>query len=369
MKRYIGTSYRLLAMGIMATTFMSCSNEEPVEHFNPETYIGFHLPAVSMSGPEISEMGTRGIKYDAFPKGGTFGVLGYLKSNDNDAISDWSTKYQFLSPDIFNKKPVTYNESGMCSYTGLVRWAEEKGQTANLYTFFAYYPNEGNFNIAYSGGDRGAPKFTYTMPFSGTGLTLNNDAAVDAMMAVKYNHTKAMGNVDFTFGHLMTAIRFKVNNYDDDTPVKINTISLSGDFYRSTTLDYTPVAGANHLSRTTNTNDTYNGTYTFYDNSAEPLEVVAGTSTFVGDGSGTIVLLLPGIDDTNTVTGLGNSVSFSCNYKFMNEFDQTGGSDLNYPFEPGTLYTINLNFIGDSFTINITSEKWDDGSNNDIIIQ
>ena len=346
-----------------ALLLLSCS-KEPAEIFAPETHIGFSRPAVSMSGPEISEMHTRGTLYDNFPEGGSFGVLGYLKSNDNDAASDWTTKYQFVAPDIFYQKEVKYSNGG-CTYSGLQAW---DANTAGRYTFFAYYPYNGNFAV--SPNTAGAPSFTWTMPFEGgdTGTSRSLDAAVDAMVAVRYNHTKARGNVDFTFSHLMTAIRFKINNFDDDTPVRINKITLSGAFYRTTTLDYTPVAGANHVTRTTS--GSYNGTYTIFDN-AEPFTVESGQSFFVTDAAGTvpILLLLPGVDDTNpAITGLGTGVSFSCDYSFINE-GQRGGNALDYAFEPGTLYTVNLNFIGDSFTIYITSDNWENGSDNGIVIQ
>lgn len=351
---------------LLAAALGSCS-KEPAEPFAPETYIGFGLPAVSMSGPEISDMDTRGTIYNAFPDGESFGVLGYLKSNDANAAANWATKYLLLRPDVFDRRVVTYQD-GACSYAGLEPWRDERSETANLYTFFAYYPSDA-FTIESSNADgAGAPLLTYTMPFSGNNLSLDSHTAVDAMVAVKYDHTKVMGNVDFTFSHLMTAIRFKVNNYDGSTPLRINSISLAGNFYRSTTLDYTPVAQSNNLKRTTS--GTYNGTYSVYNDSNNPFTVAAGTSLFVGEGEGSIILLLPGIDSGNSsVRGLGPDVSFSCEYIFMNDFAQNGGGSLDYSFEPGTLYTINLNFIGDSFTINITSDNWENGSDNDIIIQ
>lgn len=406
--------YGFLSLAILISFFSSCKNEDSeLEIFDPSIHIGFNPPAVSISAPEVSDMNTKSVVYTkSLPVGAEFGVLGYCSSNAQNPTANWTTKYQFLSPNVFNESPqkVTF-DGGSCVYDNLKYWIDNNANRPEgaLHTFFAYYPfssnNEGGFSIGSieidNSGNKtfstdkkeGAPALKYKVPRKIENEILSNDAAEDAMISAVYDHQKVSGNIGFNFSHLMTAIRFKVNNYDDDTPVIIEELKLNGTFYGSVILDYTPIKD-DYLNKTqenleilTDPDDTYTGTFNILNNIGT-FTTDGGYSKIIGDGTnpdGVTLLLLPYINGNKTseeddkIGTLGTGLGLNCKYEFQNGILEGGEKRVeafNTTFKPGCRYTINLNFIGDSFTLNITTENlwsvddnWNDGGNNNIQIQ
>lgn len=374
-------------------TCSSCSQDEPADiHPDSSAYIVFNTPAINMGGVEITDMTraeTRATLQNELTDGSSFGVLGYCvpkevgNNNDNYQAADqlWATKYETSVPDVFNNngtfvREVSYTNNA-CKYSNLVPWYTTEGNASYRYTFFAYYPyTSSRFSVLSptSITGKGAPKLKYTMPFTSSSdqTSLDVNAAEDAMVAVTYNHLKSNGNVNLNFGHLLTGLRFRANNYDDNETLTITHLSIKGTFYRSIELDFTPTGNPNKVNTMTqkvDDNDTYAGTYTLYNNSAG-ITIQNGTSKslYIGEGEeGTSLMLIPKVDGDGKITKTGLEVTVGYKFRGVEESGKTLTLDAieGNIFEQGTHYTMNLNFIGDSFTISFTSnDRWENGTNN-----
>ena len=362
----------------------ACQQEEwPQPDAASSDVIRFAAPAVTV------EKSTRSTFYDTFPTGGTFGVIGYcvpyLRGSDTDrdwasGSSVWGNKRGNAFPDVFYKQAVTYDGTA-CTYdydnNGPRKWyntTDNPEATASddyRYTFFAYYPQD-HFTVESpaSASERGVPKLTFTMPFSADGDVddeLDDTQTPDAMIAVVYNHLRTTGNVGFNFSHIMTGLGFAVNNYNyggDDETVTVRKVTLSGNFTRSITVDF---------SKNTNEdgfyayNGTYSGTYVIY-NDAQGLEVVPNSSVSpIGDKH---LLLLSNATDG---TYFGTDVKVHVEYTYQGK-KKTATAERPAGFQPrlGVRYTAQLNFVGETFALNFIAENndfWEDGGDSDISIQ
>lgn len=356
--------------------------------------IRFGAPAVTV------ETLTRSTFYDAFPSGGTFGVMGYcvpyLRGSDTEmdwasGSSNWGIKSSNAFPDVFYNQAVTYDGT-TCTYNyekkGLRKWYNETDDTEAVnpdnyrYTFFAWYPqDDGTFtiNTPASATERGIPKLTFTMPFSVNGdvntTTLDDTQTPDAMIAVVYNHLRTMGNVDLNFSHIMTGLGFAVNNYNyggDEETVTVKKVTLSGNFTRSVTIDFSKSSSEDGFY--TYGSDTYPGTYVIYDN-ADGL-AVAPNSSVSPVGGKHLLLLSNDRDDTDDGTGkiyFGTGIEVSVEYTYKGaEKSITASRPATFQPRAGVRYTAQLNFVGETFALNFvaaTDEFWDDGGDSDISIQ
>ena len=221
---------------ILPALLLLCSACQQEEWAQPEAD---SPDAIHFAAPVITvEKLTRSTFHDAFPTGGTFGVLGYCvpyqrgSNTEKDWASgsaNWGNKSGNAFPDVFFNQAVTYNGSA-CTYDynnsgGPRKWYNTTENPAATspdsyrYTFFAYYPKDGfTVESPASATTRGVPKLTFTMPFGETGdvatTTLNDMQTPDAMVSVVYNHLRTTGNVGFNFSHIMTGLGFAVNNYN-----------------------------------------------------------------------------------------------------------------------------------------------------------
>lgn len=362
----------------------ACQQEEwPQPDAASSDVIRFAAPAVTV------EKSTRSTFYDTFPTGGTFGVIGYcvpyLRGSDTDrdwasGSAVWGNKRGNAFPDVFYKQAVTY-DGAACTYdydnNGPRKWynttdnPEATAPDDYRYTFFAYYPQD-HFTVESpaSVNERGVPKLTFTMPFSADGDVsneLDDTKTPDAMIAVVYNHLRTTGNVGFNFSHIMTGLGFAVNNYNyggDDETVTVRKVTLSGNFTRSITVDF---------SKNTNEDGfyaysgTYSGTYVIY-NDLQGLEVEPNSSVSpIGDKH---LLLLSNATDG---TYFGTDVKVHVEYTYKGN-EKTATAERPAGFQPrlGVRYTAQLNFVGETFALNFIAEDndfWEDGGDSDISIQ
>lgn len=362
----------------------ACQQEEwPQPDAASSDVIRFAAPAVTV------EKSTRSTFYDTFPAGGTFGVIGYcvpyLRGSDTDrdwtsGSAVWGYKRGNAFPDVFYKQAVTY-DGAACTYNydnnGPRKWYNTTDNPEAIapddyrYTFFAYYPQD-HFTVESpaSVNERGVPKLTFTMPFSADGDVddeLDDTQTPDAMIAVVYNHLRTTGNVGFNFSHIMTGLGFAVNNYNyggDDETVTVRKVTLSGNFTRSITVDF---------SKNTNEDEfyaysgTYSGTYVIY-NDAQGL-AVAPNSSVSPIGNKHLLLLSNATDGTY----FGTDVAVHVEYIYKGK-EKTATAERPTGFQPrlGVRYTAQLNFVGETFALNFIAENndfWEDGGDSDISIQ
>ncbi len=397
------------AMLLCSIMFAACGDDfsDEVRNIDHTKYICFGTPAVSMEGVDMlrsEPMSRSTLINDALPEGGSFGVMGYcvpytlVTSGGNISVSQvkdyfagaskWENKNSLVIPDVFYKQKVTY-ENGVCRYTPVKPWyTQQQVNNPNIrpenfyYSFFAYYPFDGNsFTVTPAGStDYGAPKITFTMPFAGGRLTtpLEHGDIPDAMLATQYDYQKVQGSVPFRFYHLLTALRFRINNYDDDRGLTIHSLTFSGQFYRSVTVDFEknpPVQKVDELNA-----NNYWGTFSIVKDD-NPEVCIAGASRLMGategNPDGTTLLLLPN-PDANPNAGtfyLGEQKTVTITYSFENGERVTQTMEnINLAYKPmqSTRYTVNLNFMGGKFVLMCqpdNNEHWEGDNENDIVIQ
>lgn len=394
---------RYLLWFLFAATTMACNDDRPDEfHSADDTkYIRFGAPTISIGNIE-----TRSTLHNELPDGSQFGVLGYCvprqaetggitdKFDFYGGDSDWDTKKDLLCADVFYNQEVSYS-NGTCMYKNeqgdLTKWytSDNVGDDAIdpsrfLYSFFAYYPftsTKGGFSTTPTSKDEvGTPKLTFTMPFEQGGdvtAPLNHELVFDAMLAAKYNHPQYDGNVKLTFYHLLTALRFRVNNYDEGTEeVTIHSLKLSGKFYRSMTIDFSDATKVTQKVSELN-KDAYIGTFTIVDESTPESfrKCAANGSMLLGEGTeGTALLLLPNV---NAAAGsslfLGEDKVLTVEYTFRGETKTRTFPDIHLTYTPvqSRRYTASLNFIGGHLILEFiadNSDHWEWDQENDITI-
>lgn len=360
--------------------FLSACEQEELPSLSSEDYILFSSPKIAV---ETSTRST--FVEDALPDNSSFGVMGYCvpyqrNSTTNDwasGIASWSSKRVNAHPDVFCQQQVTYDGTS-CTYSytgtnsdkGLRKWYNlednpEAEQPDNYqYTFFAYYPYDKFTVTPTDETTKGAPVLTFTMPFDSNNVNniLKDEDTPDAMLAVEYNHRRTGGNVGFNFNHIMVGLGFAVNNYNygADDVVTITSITLSGQFTKSMTINFNK-----------DTNDqgfyscsgTYSGTYQIFSGSQD---IAPNTSI---EPHKHLLLL----SDAAGGTYFGTDVQVNVAYRFNGE-DKTFSAGRPSDFMPraGTKYTAQLNFVGETFVINFIAaedEFWENGGDSDITIQ
>lgn len=389
-----------LFLGIAAT---ACTESEDIKpEYDDSSFINFSVPVQVKSSDGSGE--TKSDLLDALPVGSSFGVLGYCvpytvgttTPNYNAGSDIWSLKKNLCPPDVFFYQEVTVGTNG-CAYvrpggTGNndPKYWYKKGYDTNNnqnpsipdaedynYNFFAYYPYKGCFNVDAPAAAvaAGAPVFTFTMPQEGNLETteLSHENTPDAMLAVKYNHTKNDGNVQFNFSHLLTALGFEVNNFSEYN-LTIHSIKLCGSFYKKIKIDL-----GGDVANYTFPEDRYKGYYKIFDSSSMDGDLslpaptdgktVTSSPSPIGPNSGNdinknFVMLISG-----TGTSFGENVKVIIDYTFNGN---TTAKELTRPGtftpQPGKRYIAQLNFVGDAFVINFVVDnngEWENGAGDD----
>lgn len=321
----------------------------------------------------ISEIGTERFSkapVDLFPSGGSFGVLGYCLanydgSNELDPTtgpSQWDSKAVLSSPHLFYKTEVKYNGT-VCYYTGEQRrWYEP---TDYLYTFFAYYPYGDNFFTIEPGTQSGIgfPAMTFTMPFSGGTLTTVRqiDDIPDAMAAASIDITRQEGSVGLQFNHLLTGINFTINNHNETNDLIIHGLRVSGNFYRSIRIHTDQ--GLDFPS------ETFAGAFVFLDGDDDADDLAIEHSKTVKKAGDKTLLLISNLEAGPNY--IGNAINLHIDYSFMGTrtTDKIIALPTGYLPQGGTIYTIEINFIGDAFILNFVvdnNQVWEEGGDSNI---
>lgn len=390
MKRYISPLIFLALPGLALLTGCSADgNEPPMPEPDPTQSIVFGQAAATggIDAQKQASTPSRSTLLNALPEGAQTRVYGYcvplsvsLNADPASATLPWVQKANYSVPDVFpgndtsegniTGTTLTVN-NGRLKYDGTPKpWLTGSNLDADAanYTFISHYPAAGAFTYsrhAVAANSRtGAPRFTFTMPAA---AATDHTAIPDAMVAAKFDHQKSDGQVHFTYRHILTALRFQINNYSAEE-LTLTSIRLEGDFFNSAAFTFNTGEIVQTTAATTfhgNWDLTPTGGMTVASNSGRPL----------GDGTrGTSVMLLP--DPAITPSAGNNTDCLGSNKKLHVAYSigttpYTQDLDVKLLFKPagGTSYALNLNFVGNEFVIFFQpTDLWENGSDNGIVI-
>lgn len=370
MKKYCG----LILFAVICTFSCSKYDNDSVEY--SDQYIEFGFPSIDFEGV------TKGsVPVDALPEGSSFGVFGYCLAqkapNDPTEVEasgalPWENKKNLIKPKLFYQKEVVYSGTG-CSYENPVPWFKPADY---LYSFFAYYPYfpGSGFSMLTNQNTFGAPRIKFSMPVGAAAdsedynYNLDQHEIPDAMVSQEIDVLRGNGLVPMQFYHILAGLNFQVNNYNKDPldpsqgkNLTVRSLKLKGTFYKSIVINFDK--GYDYPS-----DETYMGTYTIVNSD---VEVPAGTSV-VEIGKRTL-LLVSNISETGKENGYFGNVSLEIHYTFGgNEKTQTFTRPENFMPAGGTIYTAQLNFIGNAFVLNFVVDNnynWENGGDSDIVFE
>ena len=180
---------------------------------------------------------------------------------------------------------------------------------------------------------------------------------------------------------MLTALGFEVNNFSE-YELQIHSIRLSGRFFKQITLDFSQ-SDDGTLDNYGFPAQYYTGYYNLYDdnNGASPLELPAPADDEERTTSGLLprnaqtrvgehIMLISGSapyfgPDTSGDTQVQVSIEYTFNGQ-RGSF-KTGRPSTFTP-TPGTKYTAQLNFVGDTFVLQFVvdnNEQWENGETDD----
>lgn len=365
---------RLFVLTMAAVSLMACDKEEVMEVPSVSgEYIEFGMPSVGL------DVETRA-PLNQLAEGTSFGVLGYCLAqtqpgdttlNTATGSVSWDTKKSLCRPHVFYKQEVAYS-GGICSYSPLVPWLADDYR----YSFFAYYPyGDGKgFTVTTGESTLGAPSVKFSIPFDSMDEdTELDDAQVpDAMVAQSIDVIRNTGQVQLNFLHLLTGLNFQVNNYNatDDgatpgDPVTIHSLKLKGTFYKSIEINF----DNNYVFPS----ETFRGTYTLLGDSEDD-DITIGGLESVSQIGGKTLLLVSNLKETGVEDGYLGDLDLVIEYTFGSGKSKFVTKTRPENFQPsgGTIYTAQLNFIGDSFVLNFVvdnDQKWEDGGDSEITFE
>lgn len=390
MKRYISPLIFLALPGLALLTGCSADgNEPPMPEPDPTQSIVFGQAAATggIDTQKQASTPSRSTLLNALPEGAQAVVYGYcvplsVRLNDDPASATlpWEQKANYSVPDVFPGSntsegniagtTLTVNNERL-KYDGTPKpWLTGSNLNADAanYTFISHYPATGAFTYsrhAVAANSRtGAPRFTITMPAA---AATDHTAIPDAMVAAKFDHQKSDGQVHFTYRHILTALRFQINNYSAEE-LTLTSISLEGDFFNSAAFTF----NTGEIVQTTAAT-TFHGNWDLSPTGG--MKVASNSGRPLGDDTrGTSVMLLPDPaitpsagDDTDC---LGSNKKLHVAYS-IGTTPYTQDLDVKLLFKPsgGTSYALNLNFVGNEFVIFFQpTDLWENGSDNGIVI-
>ena len=379
-----------MAFGLLMPACSDSEDDAPSPYNSPDTYIIFNTPDITWSATEGSFASPGRSIIDN--QVSSFRVWGYCRANkfgasneidEGSAEDDWNDKSVFFTtgPDIDNLKGTAANGSdgalvtvnpGFTSYNGGT-FAKWNASATASHSFIAATAASGTASFSMSAGNIASslgPRLTASFRTASTDLNapLDHNDQPDMLVAYKFDH-RSRGAVSLQLRHLMTGIRFKFNNYSDQT-LRIVGVTYAGRFYRTVTYDFkTDVPAV-----TVNTADTYAGTFTLYDNEATGLVIPADQSMYMGgDDNPTTLMLLPNPSGTTADDGryvLGTDKLITIRYYLGDDPDLrtfTLGEEkellLKYKPVANTVHTTYFNFVGDGFVMVGQSDlQWEDGN-------
>lgn len=354
-----------------ALAMTACSKDD-LQIEKSEDFIEFGLPGAELEG---ASRGSTPI--NVLPEGSSFGVSGYCLAqkapNDATLVESsgalpWQNKKNLIKPTLFDQKEVTYSANG-CSYTDPKPWYKPADY---LYAFFAYYPfnPESGFSMISNENTFGAPSIKFTMPVgeaNNVDYNLDQHEIPDAMVAQEIDVQRGSGVVPLQFYHILAGLNFQINNYNKDPEdtgtgieLKVHSVKLQGTFYKSIVINFDK--GYDYP------NETYQGTYSLVNSE---LSVPAGTSiSEIGDRT---LLLVSNITQQGKENGYFGNIEVVIEYTFGGDRQsQSFSRPENFMPAGGTIYTAQLNFIGNAFVLNFVVDnnyQWEDGSDSDITFE
>lgn len=420
MKVRIHNLLGLWAVGLLL--FSGCSSDdgpEPVDDI-----IEFGVPSIELGAPEEV---SRAQRLDVLPADEVFGVSGYCVPftagedptlNYNAAGNYWTAKNKSAVADVMWNQPIKFDgtkcvyRDATDTYYHPAHWYSSAGDTnadpADFrYTFIAWHPYEGDYFTPGKEDAIGAPEIGFTMPFTpGDNGELDPTKVKDAMVALtvdRLRNVDNIGTVPLRFRHILCGLRFQINNFNTSQEVKIHSLALTGSFYRSATISFggtTPVvvikgdekqpAGEGEEAEETPEDDTpgideddmYSGTFRFLSESEDDDVIVAPNTAIIAGADpgqeatadGVAVLLLPHFEGETDRSYLGRNKKITIKYTFEgHEGEKTIDFTLNRRPVAGTLYTVNLNFVGDQLMVTFTDDannswSWDEVDTGDNFI-
>lgn len=245
---------------LVAVTFTGCQKDQVINQTSENTPIEFGTYVGRGAQTKAHVIDNKALKEEGF------GVFAYYTGNSNfDKTND--------VPNFMYNQCVSYPTSGTTwSYSPIKYWPNNTGDKL---TFFAYAPwdNEGysdvdknNAAITLSANTaKGSPVITYSVDFA---EVTNHEDLLWAAPAVDQEKQTVGGNIKFDFKHALSRIGFKVqymidkentNNKQDgevdngtdntsdldaNTTIKIESVTLSGNFYAKGDMVYTENAGS-----------------------------------------------------------------------------------------------------------------------------
>lgn len=374
MKSNVIYSLCLSCIVIMA----SCNKDEDFSMpLNPSEYITFGQPNIRLSSRAA---------LSSFPDGGQFQVLGYLKSyefsetginsdnlDDNSVSNSWAIKEVITPPSVFGGDKVnttgatiTYKD-GYCTYDNISNLTLWHDNTSALYSFYYYYPANGNyfstdFNEFGTYGSNiivGLPNLTYTMPFKdgSSSTVLEMESIPDVMYGFSSDVDRNVGFVIPRFQHLLSGLKVRVNNYSSTNDVTVKSIRIySSNFRRDITLnsDFSQTIGS----------QTFGGSFQFIDD-VNGITVPSSNQEETGNSSeiNKTLLLVPYTSNSDGIY-FGDDTKIEIIYDFISSGTiKTNDLAFGLTMESGTIYTLQLNFVGDDLVLDFFAEQqWEDGN-------
>lgn len=311
-------------------------------------------------------------------RGRDFGVIGFKFS----PTSNWDSSKSTNSPGnwFFNKK-VSCDANGDCSYGEPTPWEN------NNYAFFAYHPYNGA-GIKLSDSTKvNTPTLEYTYGWlNQTGnisLYDSNSPSFDLMTAEAIDvNGSGSGRVDLEFKHRLFAFEVLANNYNENSEGKTDarqeitnlTLTLENLAHSEMVIPLSMMEGeADPVydsktpgTRTFKINDdtiiipAFNETIPRIFN-GETEVCGAGVATSIskyGSTNGGYLFLIPQEGSIDGIKGTLNWTELKYFQGDENEVQNEFTSTID--FEPGVLYQIHINFVGDGITIAlIEAGTWD----------
>lgn len=343
-------------------------------------------------------------------RGRDFGIVGFKYSK----TSDWGTVKSTTAPGPwFYNKEVSCGTDGNCSYGTPQQWEDYN------YSFFAYHPYSGSGITLSDNSVTNTPMLTYTYGWlnqTGNISTYDSNSPIFDLMtaeAIDVNGSGS-GQVDLAFNHRMFAFEVLANNYNettykyqkdsngdfvlDDKGNKVFELDANGDkivdvsatqYITGLTLTLEglqntkmtiPLSMMNGEADPAYTKGTVGSrTFKISDDrlvipafnetiertfNGETETCGAGVATSIskyGSTNGGYLFLIPQAGSDVGVKGTLNwaqldNLSTAEKEKIQNYFEST------ITFEPGILYQIHINFVGDGITIAlIAAGVWESG--------
>ena len=310
-----------------------------------------------------------------------FGVIGFKYS----PTSNWSAIKSTNAPgDWFYNVDVLCEGNGTCSYDPVRQWED------NNYSFFAYHPFGGSGIDLSLSTKVNTPILNYTYGWQNStrdiSLYDSNSPSFDLMTAEAIDvNGSGSGTVTLDFKHRMFAFEVLANNYNENAPGTTDAqkkisglkLTLEGLKYSSMSIPMSMMDDDDETIKIEYKQPSV-GTRTFkiqdeqlvipaFNQTIErtfngETEVCgAGVATSIskyGSTNGGYLFLIPQEESDTGITG-------TLTWNELDEFIANGGEVTNtfnskIAFEPGILYQIHINFVGDGITIAlIEAGAWD----------